>query len=243
MNEMTKHFYWSYICINQFSDVQLKLTIYWLLFLCFPPPPPPLPCLACECNGWSSRCRFNEQLYQERGRGGECMECEGNRDGPNCEKCKDNHFFSPTADALGRTPCEPCLCDPTGTQAHTHARQPSTCVWAYIYIYTHVCVFSLPPPPLLGSLQLQCSPEGQCECKPGVTGPKCDQCQANFWNFRSLGCDNCGCLPEGSVDNKPDCHTEDGNCYCKQNVEGRVTDFFSLSLSSGWLDFLSLFFF
>ena len=35
-------------------------------------------------------------MYQETGRGGECMDCEGYRDGPNCEVCKPNHYFSHT---------------------------------------------------------------------------------------------------------------------------------------------------
>ena len=43
---------------------------------------------ACECNGWSTRCRFNEELYMESRRGGECIDCGGNRDGPHCEICQ-----------------------------------------------------------------------------------------------------------------------------------------------------------
>lgn len=145
-------------------------------------------CKACECNQWSSRCRFNEQLYQETGRGGECMDCDGYRDGPHCERCLPNHFFSATEDERGRIPCEPCDCDATG------------------------------------STTLQCSTDGQCECKPGVTGPKCDQCEANHWDFGSLGCKPCGCLEEGSLDNTPQCDEATGECFCKQNVEGQRCD-------------------
>ena len=36
---------------------------------------------------------------------------------------------------------------------------------------------------LSGSTELQCSVDGKCRCKPGVTGDKCDQCEANYWNF------------------------------------------------------------
>ena len=70
--------------------------------------------LACECNGWTSRCRFNEYYYSLTGRGGECLECDGHRDGQHCERCKPNHFFSPNQDDQGRIPCEPCNCDSTG---------------------------------------------------------------------------------------------------------------------------------
>jgi hypothetical protein len=79
-----------------------------VVILPFPP--------ACECNGWSSNCRFNEALYSATGHGGECLDCGGHRDGPNCERCKENHFESPVPDAQGRKPCEPCNCDPTGRE-------------------------------------------------------------------------------------------------------------------------------
>ena len=35
--------------------------------------------LACDCNGFSTRCRFNEQLYIQTNSGGECLDCQGNR--------------------------------------------------------------------------------------------------------------------------------------------------------------------
>uniref|UniRef100_A0A0K2SX80 Laminin subunit gamma-1 n=1 Tax=Lepeophtheirus salmonis TaxID=72036 RepID=A0A0K2SX80_LEPSM len=145
-------------------------------------------CKPCECNGWSMRCRFNEQLYMESGHGGECMDCEGNRGGAHCEVCKSNHYFSPVPDADDRIPCEPCNCDPTGSKT------------------------------------LQCADNGICDCKPGVTGEKCNQCKADFWNFGTLGCKECGCLPEGCIGNKASCDTKTGYCHCKQNVEGQRCD-------------------
>ena len=72
--------------------------------------PPP----ACECNGWSTKCRFNEEQYMRTRRGGECLECGGNRAGPHCEECQPNHYISPVKDVQGRQPCLPCDCDPTG---------------------------------------------------------------------------------------------------------------------------------
>ena len=121
-------------------------------------------------------------------RGGECLECEGNRDGPHCEVCKvseagvfmnvgclcsalyqPNHYISPVKDAYGRQPCLDCDCDPQG------------------------------------STSLQCSVDGKCQCKPGVTGDKCDMCEANYWNFpddSSPGCESCECMVEGSLGNR-----------------------------------------
>ena len=88
-------------------------------------------------------------------------------------------------DSLGRTPCEPCNCDPTGSKS------------------------------------LQCTPDGQCDCKPGVTGPKCDMCEPTHWDFTAIGCKDCGCRREGSLENEPNCDPLNGQCYCKQNVEGK----------------------
>jgi len=148
----------------------------------------PNPCKPCECNGWATKCYFSEELYSRTRRGGYCMECGGNRDGPHCEVCKPNHYISPIKDTFGRQPCEACDCDPTG------------------------------------STDLQCSVDGKCQCKPGVTGDKCDRCEANYWNFpeeADPGCESCDCMVEGSLGNRPRCNTNDGACECKQNVEGQ----------------------
>ena len=56
-----------------------------------------------------------------------------------------------------------------------------------------------------GSTDLQCSIDGKCKCKPGVTGDKCDRCEANYWNFpdeADLGCESCNCFVEGSAGNR-----------------------------------------
>ena len=53
------------------------------------------------------------------------MDCEGNRDGQHCERCKPDHFFSPVPDEQGRTPCEACNCDPTGKVIVSSGSPPS----------------------------------------------------------------------------------------------------------------------
>uniref|UniRef100_A0A8C2VGY8 Agrin n=1 Tax=Chinchilla lanigera TaxID=34839 RepID=A0A8C2VGY8_CHILA len=48
-----------------------------------------------------------------------------------------------------------------------------------------------------GSYSGTCDPAtGQCSCRPGVGGLKCDRCEPGFWNFRGIVTDNLsGCTP------------------------------------------------
>ena len=96
-----------------------RLRMPTLAFVRSPNPPPVyyqfVSVAACECNNWSTECRFNEELYMKSRRGGECQNCGGNRAGPHCELCQENHYISPEKDAQGRQACLPCDCHPTGT--------------------------------------------------------------------------------------------------------------------------------
>ncbi|GBP01913.1 Laminin subunit gamma-1 [Eumeta japonica] len=74
---------------------------------------------------------------------------------------------------------------------------------------------------LFGSRNLQCNAEGKCQCKPGVTGDKCDACAPNHYDFTSQGCKPCGCSESGSYGNIPQCDPVTGVCICKKNVEAQ----------------------
>ncbi|XP_075405699.1 agrin [Tenrec ecaudatus] len=70
-----------------------------------------------------------------------------------------------------------------------------------------------------------CDPAtGQCSCRPGVGGTKCDRCEPGFWNFRGIvtdgrsGCTPCSCDPLGAV--RDDCEQMSGLCSCKPGVAG-----------------------
>ncbi|XP_029994258.1 agrin isoform X3 [Sphaeramia orbicularis] len=76
-----------------------------------------------------------------------------------------------------------------------------------------------------GSYKGTCDPAtGQCSCKPGVGGQKCDRCEPGFWNFRGIvtenmsGCTPCNCDPTGSV--RDDCEQMSGLCSCKTGMKG-----------------------
>ncbi|XP_022240109.1 laminin subunit gamma-1-like [Limulus polyphemus] len=102
-------------------------------------------CKACNCNGKSSTCYFDPDLYKETGHGGHCTNCQDNTEGPHCERCKENFFMKG-----GR--CTPCLCD------------------------------------LRGAVQTRCKGNGQCICKPGVKGLRCDTCEDDLYELASDGC-------------------------------------------------------
>lgn len=63
----------------------------------------------CNCNEFSHRCFFDKELYDRTGHGGHCLDCAGNRDGANCERCKENYY-----QRKGDSHCSPCECNEVG---------------------------------------------------------------------------------------------------------------------------------
>ncbi|XP_047511695.1 agrin-like [Pieris napi] len=76
----------------------------------------------------------------------------------------------------------------------------------------------------LGSENEQCDGEGQCKCRPGVGGQKCDRCEPGYWGLPRIGtghtgCIPCGCSAFGSV--REDCEQMTGRCVCKPGIQGQ----------------------
>lgn len=46
----------------------------------------------------------------------------------------------------------------------------------------------------LGSVSEQCDETGQCECRPGVGGLKCDRCEPGYWGLPRIGSGHSGCI-------------------------------------------------
>ena len=65
--------------------------------------------VACDCNGLSNRCFFDEELYRKTGHSGHCLDCRENTFGIHCERCKDYFYRAEPQDK-----CQACDCDNVG---------------------------------------------------------------------------------------------------------------------------------
>lgn len=46
----------------------------------------------------------------------------------------------------------------------------------------------------LGSVSDRCDENGQCACRPGVGGLKCDRCEPGYWGLPRIGSGHTGCI-------------------------------------------------
>uniref|UniRef100_A0A3B3UMC8 Netrin 5 n=1 Tax=Poecilia latipinna TaxID=48699 RepID=A0A3B3UMC8_9TELE len=115
-------------------------------------PTHPNPCVACECNGHSNKCRFSMEVFQQSGRksGGVCLKCRHHTAGRHCQYCQ-NGFTRDTSKPLDhRKACQPCQCHP------------------------------------LGAVGRWCNQtSGQCLCREGVTGLRCNRCAPGYKQGKS----------------------------------------------------------
>ena len=63
---------------------------------------------------------------------------------------------------------------------------------------------------------------GQCPCKPGVMGRRCNKCAAGYFGFGRDGCTACDCSVTGSE--SLFCDDIHGQCKCKDILMGRKCD-------------------
>lgn len=159
---------------------------------------------ACNCNGFSNKCFFDKNLYNLTGHGGHCLDCAANRDGPNCERCKENYYLR--SDDY----CIHCSCDPIGSrslQCNTEGKcqcKPGVtgdkcdrCDVNYYNFGVHGCQPCGCDP--RGSLDNtpSCDTEtGTCLCKDNVEGRRCKECKPGFFSLdleNKFGCTPCFC--------------------------------------------------
>ncbi|VDO47675.1 unnamed protein product, partial [Brugia timori] len=73
----------------------------------------------------------------------------------------------------------------------------------------------------IGSKGIQCDTHtGQCDCKSGVTGLKCDKCAPNHFGLNANGCKECRICPApGHI-----CDSITGECICPPNTIGEMCE-------------------
>ncbi|KAG8439591.1 hypothetical protein GDO86_005687 [Hymenochirus boettgeri] len=131
----------------------------------------PNSCKKCKCNGHAESCHFDLDIWLTSGNhtGGVCDNCQHNTEGPQCQRCKPGFFRDLKIPFSKVDACKACSCHPVGSA---------------------VLPFS--------NFTLCDATNGDCPCKPGVTGPRCDQCMVGYWGFGEYGCRPCDCA--GSCD-------------------------------------------
>uniref|UniRef100_A0A8D1ZKW9 Basement membrane-specific heparan sulfate proteoglycan core protein n=1 Tax=Sus scrofa TaxID=9823 RepID=A0A8D1ZKW9_PIG len=160
-------------------------------------------CEECNCHNKAKDCYYDENVANQKRSlntagqfqgGGVCIDCLQNTMGINCETCIDGYYrphgVSPSED----NPCHPCDCDPLGS-------------------LSSVCIKDDHHSDLHGGKW-----PGQCPCREGYAGEKCDRCQFGYKGYPS--CVPCDCNPAGSMNEEP-CSEA---CLCKENVEGKHCD-------------------
>ena len=81
----------------------------------------------------------------------------------------------------------------------------------------------------LGSVSDTCNPEtGQCECKPGVGGLKCDRCMPGYWGLPKISEGHPGCIRKDDRDHPTDLR-RDRDCIFPFSRKSRRLVKFSLS--------------
>uniref|UniRef100_A0A3B4YWT5 Laminin A chain n=1 Tax=Stegastes partitus TaxID=144197 RepID=A0A3B4YWT5_9TELE len=153
--------------------------------------------------------------------------------GPNCERCAPGFYGNPMV--LGSR-CQPCHChgntDPNMlfTDCHPLTGECLSCMHNTAGPHCDVCA-----PGYYGDAigaknctKCSCSPcgtescdphTGQCQCKSGVTGARCDRCEDGSFGFDSCsGCRQCDC--DASAALVQPCDPQSGQCACQPGVNG-----------------------
>ncbi|XP_039287282.1 laminin subunit gamma-1 [Nilaparvata lugens] len=169
-------------------------------------------CKPCNCNGFSRRCFFDKELYEATGHGGHCLDCAGNRDGANCERCRDNYY------QRNDSYCVPCQCNEVGSrslQCNSEGRcqcKPGVtgdkcdrCDANFYEFGPNGCKACNCHAAGSFNNQPKCDElDGTCHCKQNVEGKQCRVCKPGYFNMdeeNEFGCTPCFCYGHSSVCN------------------------------------------
>ncbi|XP_073325739.1 laminin subunit alpha-5 [Pagrus major] len=188
-------------------------------------------CSSCPCPLRVPSNNFAEGC-EKKGDRMQCL-CMPGYAGPHCERCAPGHYGNPMV--LGST-CQLCHCngntDPNMlfTDCHPLTGECLSCMHNTAGPHCDTCA-----PGYYGDAitaknctKCDCSPcgtescdphTGQCRCKPGVSGPRCEHCGDGMFGFESCsGCRQCDC--EASAALVQPCDRQSGQCACQPGVNG-----------------------
>uniref|UniRef100_A0A8C3KD52 Basement membrane-specific heparan sulfate proteoglycan core protein n=1 Tax=Calidris pygmaea TaxID=425635 RepID=A0A8C3KD52_9CHAR len=160
-------------------------------------------CEKCNCHNKAEDCYYNQTIADQKRSmdihgqyigGGVCLNCTQHTTGINCEMCADGYFRPHKVSPYEDHPCYPCACDPFGSLS-------SNCIKDEHHSDSQHGTWP-----------------GQCQCREGYAGEKCDRCAFGYRGYPN--CLRCNCSLIGSINEDP-C-TEP--CLCKENVEGENCD-------------------
>ncbi|XP_073796608.1 laminin subunit alpha-1 isoform X1 [Danio rerio] len=159
-------------------------------------------CEKCNCHNKADDCFYNQTVadlklsmntHGQFTGGGVCVNCRHNTAGVNCETCADGYYRPHQVSPYAEEPCVECQCDMRGSVSPVCIRDDNH-----------------------ANPDAGLSP-GQCVCKEGFAGEKCDRCAFGFRDFPV--CSRCECSLDGSHNTDP-CM----ECVCKANVMGSHCD-------------------
>ncbi|XP_036068750.1 basement membrane-specific heparan sulfate proteoglycan core protein isoform X6 [Oryzias melastigma] len=164
-------------------------------------------CAGCNCNGHATDC---DPIS------GNCLSCQHNTEGPQCEKCRPGYFGDPSR---GRPDdCKPCPCPYMESSRRFSStcfldidQQPTcdACRPGYTGRRCEKCAPGYQGNPLLPNGRCvpqssKCDNRGTvssssrpCSCKNNVAGASCDECKPGFFHLSEAnpeGCLSCFCM-------------------------------------------------
>ncbi|XP_067209558.1 laminin subunit gamma-1 isoform X2 [Linepithema humile] len=165
----------------------------------------------CNCNGYSDRCYFDKELYKATGHGGHCLDCRANRDGANCERCRENYYQHPESNY-----CIACNCNEIGSRSlQCNSEGKCQCKPGVTGDKCDRCADNFYNFGSFGCTSCDCNLAGSannfprcnnvtgiCVCKENVEGERCSECRPDYFNLavdNEFGCTPCFCYGHSSI--------------------------------------------